>query len=71
VLIDCTDSVLEDVYAAGPLDTTTGSDIVLWVALRSHHEPRNQGEEYVHLPYHYEEFSITPRNFAEIRHESN
>jgi Cu2+-containing amine oxidase len=65
---DCTDSVLENVYAVGPLDTTNGSDIVFWVALRAHHTPRNQGEESDHLPYHYEEFSIVPHNFAELRH---
>jgi Cu2+-containing amine oxidase len=60
----CTDSVLENVYAVGPLDTTNGSDIVLWVVVRAHHTPRNQGEESDHLPYHYEEFSIVPRNFT-------
>jgi len=65
---DCTDSALENVYAVGPLDTINGSDIILWVALRAHHEPRDQGEESDHLPYHYEEFSIVPRNFAVLGH---
>jgi hypothetical protein len=65
---DCTDSALANVYAVGPLDTTNGSDIVLWVALRAHHEPRFKGEEADHLPYHYEEFSIVPRNFATLGH---
>jgi hypothetical protein len=65
---DCTDSALENVYAVGPLDTTNGSDIVLWVVVRAHHVPRNQGEESDHLPYHYQEFSIVPRNFAELGH---
>jgi hypothetical protein len=55
--------VLETVYATGPLDTANGNDIVLWVVVRAHHEPRHKGEEFHHLPYHYEEFSITPRNF--------
>jgi Cu2+-containing amine oxidase len=64
---DCTDSALESSYAIGPLDTTNGSDIVLWVAFRAHHEPRNQGEESNFLPYHYEGFSIVPRDFANIR----
>jgi Cu2+-containing amine oxidase len=64
---DCTDKVLESVYATGPLDTANGNDIVLWVVVRAHHEPRHKGEEFHHLPYHYEEFSITPRNFEVFR----
>ncbi len=64
---DCTDSALETVYAQGALDTVNGSDIVLWVCLRAHHESRYQGEEDEHLPYHYEEFSISPRDFARLR----
>lgn len=59
----CNDAELANVYAVGPLSPATGSDIVLWVALRVHHEPRHQGEERSLLPYHYEEFSIAPRNF--------
>ena len=64
---DNTDSSLEDVYAVGPLDAEKGSDIVLWVVVRAHHVPRNEGEETKNLPYHYEEFSIVPCNFADIR----
>jgi Copper amine oxidase, enzyme domain len=64
---DCTDNVLETVYAQGPLDTNKGSDIVFWVVVRAHHEPREEGEEVHHLPYHYQGFSITPRNFEEFR----
>lgn len=63
----CSDEELENIYAVGPLDTQNGSDIVLWVVVRAHHEPRHQGEEFTHLPYHYEEFSISPRNFAVFR----
>ena len=65
--LDCTDKVLESAYAVGPLDTANGNDIVLWIAMRAHHEPRNRGEEAVFLPYHYEEFSITPRGFEIFR----
>lgn len=65
---NCSDSELENVYAVGPLNTGTGSDIVLWAVVRAHHEPRHQGEEADHLPYHYEEFSLTPRNFEVFRH---
>jgi Copper amine oxidase, enzyme domain len=64
---DCTDRVLENVYAQGPLDTTNGSDIVLWVAIRHHHEPRFDGEEAEYLPYHYEEFHLVPRGFEVLR----
>lgn len=66
---DCTDKVLESVYAAGPLDTAAGEDIVFWVVARAHHEPRHLGEEFHHLPYHYEGFSISPRNFEVFRGE--
>jgi hypothetical protein len=59
----CDDRELADLYAVGPLDTTNGSDIVLWVAVRHHHETRYQAEEANFLPYHYEAFSITPRGF--------
>jgi Cu2+-containing amine oxidase len=62
-LIDCTDSALDTQYAVGPLDSINGNDIVVWAVIRSHHEPRNQGEEQFILPYHYQEFAITPRNF--------
>jgi hypothetical protein len=64
---DCTDSVLENVYAVGPLDTVNGNDIVLWIVVRAHHETRHRGEEAFYLPYHYEEFSIVPRNFEVFR----
>jgi Cu2+-containing amine oxidase len=64
---DCSDKELESNYAVGPLHpATTGDDIVLWVVIRAHHEPRFNGEEANFLPYHYEEFSIVPRSFAEL-----
>jgi hypothetical protein len=64
---DCSDRELETNYALGPLHPgTTGDDIVLWVVVRAHHEPRYKSEEADHLPYHYEEFSIVPRSFAEF-----
>ena len=44
-------------------NTANGNDIVVWVVIRAHHEPRNQGEELVILPYHFHELSISPRNF--------
>lgn len=58
----CSDAVL-DTYANGPLDTVNGSDIVIWVVVRHHHEPRNATEESNFLPYHYEGFHIEPRGF--------
>jgi Cu2+-containing amine oxidase len=62
---DASDHELETKYALGPLHpATTGDDIVLWVAIRAHHEPRFKGEESNYLPYHYEEFSIVPRSFT-------
>jgi hypothetical protein len=59
----CDDRELEQLYANGPLDTVNGSDIVVWVAIRHHHETRHKAEEAEYLPYHYEAFSITPRGF--------
>ena len=56
-----------DGIASGPLDTTTGSDIVAWVVVRHHHESRFDAEEATFLPYHYEGFHLTPRAFARLR----
>jgi Cu2+-containing amine oxidase len=61
--MNCDDRELQKLYAVGPLDTTNGSDIVLWIAIRHHHEARDKAEEAEYLPYHYEAFSITPRGF--------
>jgi hypothetical protein len=61
----CTDEELETKYATGPLHPATGDDIVLWLVVRHHHEPRFSGEEFSRLPYHFHEFSITPQNFLD------
>ena len=63
----CTDKELETAYAVGPLHPATGDDIVVWIVARAHHEPRSHGEEFDHLPYHYEDFSIVPRTFLDAR----
>jgi hypothetical protein len=63
---DCSDRELEQI-ATGPFDTNAGSDIVAWVVVRHHHEPREEAEEQVFLPYHYEGFHITPRAFQLLR----
>jgi len=68
---DLSDQIIEKVYATGPLDIVNGNDIVLWIGLHAHHEPRHQGEEFSHLPYHSAEFSITPRNFEVFREQSH
>jgi len=64
-----TDEVLEKVYCQGPLDTVNGNDVVFWVAVHAHHEPRHRAEEATFLPYHYAEFSITPRGFEVFREQ--
>ena len=64
---NCNDKELGANYAVGPLDPVKGSDIVLWLVVRAHHDPRNLGEEADHLPYHYEEFSIVPRSFRNTK----
>jgi Copper amine oxidase, enzyme domain len=58
-----TDEVLETNYCQGPLDKVNGNDVVFWVAIHAHHDPRYLAEEAIFLPYHYAEFSITPRGF--------
>jgi len=65
--LDCTDKRLETGYAQGALDTVNGSDVVLWLAIRHHHEARWDAEEAEYLPYHYEEFHIVPRGFEVLR----
>jgi Copper amine oxidase, enzyme domain len=67
--LKCTDVELANNYAVGPLDTVNGSDMVFWLVVRAHHEPRNLGEEADHLPYHYEEFSIVPRSFRNSKRD--
>ena len=64
--VSCFDTKL-DTYATGPFDTNNGSDIVLWVVVRHHHEPRNEAEERNFLPYHYEGFHIVHRAFAALK----
>ena len=63
---NCGDVELDQI-ASGPLDTNNGSDVVAWVVVRHHHEPRFQAEERSFLPYHYEGFHITPRAFEILR----
>lgn len=65
-LAKCNDVELDQI-ATGPFDTTNGSDIVAWVVVRHHHEPRLLAEERFFLPYHYEGFHITPRAFDIFR----
>ncbi len=65
---NCDDRELDQI-ATGPLDINKGSDIVTWVVVRHHHEPRDLAEERTFLPYHYEGFHIIPRAFALIRSE--
>lgn len=65
---NCGDSEL-DAIATGGLDTVTGSDVVAWIVVRHHHEPRPESEEKHFLPYHYEGFHIVARAFEELRPE--
>jgi copper amine oxidase-like protein len=62
----CSDLELDKI-ATGAFDTAKGSDIVCWVVVRHHHEPRHLTEERDFLPYHYEGFHITPRAFEIFR----
>lgn len=63
---NCGDKELDQI-ATGALDTTNGSDIVAWVVVRHHHEPRFATEEKIFLPYHYEGFHIVPQSFEVLR----
>jgi hypothetical protein len=63
---NCNDLELEQL-ATGPFDITHGSDVVLWVVVRHHHEPRHLAEESSGLPFHYQGFHIRPRGFETFR----
>jgi len=62
----CTDVALT-AYAAESLDVSGGSDVVVWVVVRHHHEPRYRVEDSAYLPDHYEHFSIVPRGLRSFR----
>jgi hypothetical protein len=66
----CNDLEL-DQFATGPLNSRTGSDVVLWVVVRHHHEPRSLAEENKGLPYHYEGFHLVPRGLTKFGYLNN
>jgi primary-amine oxidase len=59
------DSVLHTSYLHGPGTVIDGADVVVWVALRHHHETRQVGEEKLTLPYEFLSFHVEPRDFLD------
>ena len=50
-------------HTKSAIDGVIELDVVAWVVIRHHHEPRDTTEEANFLPYHYEGFEIAPRGF--------
>ena len=59
------DSALHTAYLHGPGAVVDGADVVVWVALRHHHETRYRGEETLTLPYEFLSMHIEPRDFLD------
>jgi Cu2+-containing amine oxidase len=59
------DSVLHTSYLHGPGTVVDGADVVVWHALRHHHETRGVGEETITLPYEFMSFHVEPRDFLD------
>jgi primary-amine oxidase len=57
-----TDAVLDTSYLH-PGAVVDGADVVVWHALRHHHETRQLGEETITLPYEFITFHVEPRDF--------
>jgi len=57
------DSFLQSGYGGGnPLG---GQDVILWHVLREHHRTTSMGEEKDTLPYHFDHFTLKPRDFLD------
>jgi primary-amine oxidase len=59
------DAALHTTYLHGPGTVVDGADVVVWVALRHHHETRPVGEETITLPYEFMGFHVEPRDFLD------
>jgi len=60
-----TDAALHTTYLHGPGTVVDGADVVVWVALRHHHETRQLGEETLTLPYEFLGMHLEPRDFLD------
>ena len=61
--VGCSDTVLATSYAT-PAENVDGQDVVIWYCLRSHHAPRELGEEKKVLPYHSVALHMEPRDWV-------
>jgi Cu2+-containing amine oxidase len=60
------DAALHTTYLHGAGGANVdGADVVVWVALRHHHETRGAGEESITLPYEFLELHVEPRDFLD------
>jgi primary-amine oxidase len=62
--VACNDTVLTTSYAT-PAENVDGQDVVIWYCLRSHHFPRQLGEEKKVLPYHSIALHMESRDWVE------
>jgi primary-amine oxidase len=60
-----TDAVLHTSYLHGPGTVVDGADVVVWCAIRHHHETRQLGEETLTLPYEFLTAHFEPRDFLD------
>lgn len=58
--VETNDTVLEKGYGKGA--SIVGKDVILWYVLREHHRTASDGEEKTTLPYHFDHFTIRPRD---------
>lgn len=62
--VGCKDTVLKTNYAT-PAESVDGQDVVIWYCLRTHHQPRQLGEEKQVLPYEFIGFQLEPRDLLD------
>jgi len=61
--VGCSDAVISTQYVNG--ESVNGQDVVVWYCLRTHHQPRQFGEEKRVLPYEFIGFRMEPRDFLD------
>jgi primary-amine oxidase len=59
------DAALHTTYLHGPGTVVDGADVVVWTALRHHHQTRHFSEETITLPYEFVSMHLEPRDFLD------
>jgi Cu2+-containing amine oxidase len=63
--VGTTDAALSTTYLHAPGTVVNGAEVVVWAALRHHHETRQLGEETLTLPYEFLSMHLEPRDFLD------